>query len=278
MYPPSTFVSSPAKAASKRRARNKFVNDEAEEAGADKEDYFEDVYERDSFIVDDDEDEGFEPVREGRSRSSKGKGRAELGPPITRDQRMHEARLPDVHQLLVHEFVVEAKQLEEKLRNNRGIKKPLFTDEEFREMAIRWTTTVEEMQKIPGIKTNRVGEYGSRFIEVIRRYRQNFMEMMNQGQNQNQTREVILVESTDDEEAETEDNRDEDEEEDEEGPDTQRSKFFASGIAPPIQTYGEDGWVAAGAISTSKTSKRSSVGSWKGKKKFHKIDQSSTQN
>lgn len=82
-------------------------------------------YERDNFVVtdeedfpeeandddDDEEDDGFEPIREaGRKRRHK---RNEIGPPITIDAKLEQ--LDEVHRDVVENFEVEAEQLAKKV-------------------------------------------------------------------------------------------------------------------------------------------------------------------
>ncbi|KAH6666570.1 hypothetical protein B0J14DRAFT_705069 [Halenospora varia] len=135
----------------------------------------------DDFVVDDDEEEAFEPMRKPvRSRRATSE---RLGPPITADRRL--AALPEVHRDIIHCFTAEAKELEEKLRNRTQAKKPFFTELNFREMAIEWTTSIEAMREIPGINIERVDKYGLQFIPMILRYHSHYEEMMNSNMPQN---------------------------------------------------------------------------------------------
>lgn len=181
--PQSTNISSPVRGTSRRKpTRNPFIDDEA--AGEDESDEGDQVdengYERDDFIVGDDEDsdDGFEAIREAGSHRSRSRPTRPLGPPITRDKRVSEANLSEIHQFAISAYVDEAKKLDEKIRNEKGIRKPLFNEQNFREMAINWTTTIDEMLEIPGINIEQVERYGNKFIPVIRRFHAQYEDMM----------------------------------------------------------------------------------------------------
>lgn len=167
-YPQSTDVSSPIHAASKRRKAKNLARDE----GSDNEMH-------DLAATSEGSDaEYFEPIREGGIRLDFSRS-IEVGPPITSDKQMLEANISDVHQDVIRHFVPEAKKLEEKIRNERGQqKKPFFTERDFREMAINWTTTVDDMLEIRGINTENVKRYGARFLPLIERYHDNYETMM----------------------------------------------------------------------------------------------------
>jgi len=66
--------------------------------------------------------------------------------------------------------VREASIFEENLRNRKGLRRPLFKEQDFREMAIRLTTTPQQMSKIPGIDADKVVKYGEKFIPLIRQF------------------------------------------------------------------------------------------------------------
>jgi bloom syndrome protein len=126
------------------------------------------------FMVSDDQDDAFEPMQNRIPRREETPG---LGPPITIDERM--ADLPDTHRVSIIHFVEAAKSLEEKIRNKNGLRRPFFTESHFREMAIDWTVTVEDMMQIPGIDIDRVKKYGSQFVPLIMEYRKNYNRAMN---------------------------------------------------------------------------------------------------
>jgi bloom syndrome protein len=155
------MVSSPAP--QRRIATNRFGNSDDEENCG-----------NDDFVASDDED-AFEPMPNSRRRREETPGDG-LGPPITIDQRM--ANLPDIHRDVVSQFVEQAKGLEEKIRNKTGARKPFFTESNFREMAINWTLTLDEMMQIPDINVERVKIYGPQFIQMVTQYHQNYDQMM----------------------------------------------------------------------------------------------------
>ncbi|KAK6586639.1 hypothetical protein PZA11_001696 [Diplocarpon coronariae] len=64
----------------------------------------------------------------------------------------------------------------ETIQDSRGWKE---TPGDEQEMAIEWTTTLEEMQQIPGIDVNRVNEFGHKFIPLIKRFYKAYNDMMN---------------------------------------------------------------------------------------------------
>lgn len=112
--PQSTNVSSPVQAASIRRQKR--GQKEIAEL-----DLHVNGYERDDFVVSDNDDAGleetdsgedaFEPIREaGVSRKREG---TRLGPPITADHKLE--RLNPTHRMVVDEFMVHAKRECEKV-------------------------------------------------------------------------------------------------------------------------------------------------------------------
>lgn len=168
-YPPSTNVSSPVRATSKRRniASKRLVADDSD----------------DGFVVSDSENsenDGFEPVRGVPSRPSFGKRQAtiKLGPPITTDEQLARAGLSDVHVDMIRQFVQEAKALDEHIRNERGNRKPLFTEMQLRAMAIHWTTTMAEMAAIEGISQENVAKHAKKFIPLVERHHRYYGDVM----------------------------------------------------------------------------------------------------
>jgi bloom syndrome protein len=127
------------------------------------------------FVVSDDGEDAFEPIPDRRRRREE-----TLGPPITLDERM--ASLPDFHRVSVTQFVEAAKTLEEKIRNKHNLRNPLFTETNFREMAIRWTVTLGRMMQIPDINGERVKTYGSQFIPLVTEYHSNYNETISRCQ------------------------------------------------------------------------------------------------
>ncbi|KAH8814138.1 hypothetical protein F5882DRAFT_447144 [Hyaloscypha sp. PMI_1271] len=160
--PQSTMVSSPAAQRRKPAERLGYGADEDDSTHTD-------------FVVSDDEEDAFEPIPDRRRRRQE-----TLGPPITLDERM--ASLPDFHRVSVTQFVEAAKTLEEKIRNKHNLRNPLFTEANFREMAIRWTVTLGRMMQIPDINGERVKIYGPQFIPLVTEYRSNYNETISRYQ------------------------------------------------------------------------------------------------
>lgn len=132
-------------------------------------------YERNDFVVDSDDEEYFESGP--RKRKSNADGSAESPAlPGLRDTRLES--LTEIHQEVVHNFVGEAKGMEETIRNNAGMRRPLFSEQNFQDMAIHWTTTPEAMRLIRGIDSARVDKYGERFARLVRRFHEEYTEMM----------------------------------------------------------------------------------------------------
>ena len=167
------------------------------------------------------ESDAFEPVPLKATR--KVRRALPLGPPITTDDRLKD--LPDFHRVSVQQFLDEAKESEERLRNGNGHSRPYFTDNDFREMAINWTLTIDDMLQIPGINEDKVQRYGKRFLPLIKKYQVGYDEMMasndDRDMDQNHMNVIDLCSDGDDDEY------------DEEGDDhlsqaEQPSKYFAS--------------------------------------------------
>jgi bloom syndrome protein len=156
-YLESTDISSPIRGASRNRKGKTRAVAEPDEAS---------------------EDEDFEPVREARRRSGIARTRSPLGPPITSDQRLEEANLNKIHRNMVEQFVIKAKGIDEKIRNQRGRKKPYFTEDNLREMAINWTLSVEDMMGIRGINIESVHEIGDRLLPCLQQSHDRYEEMM----------------------------------------------------------------------------------------------------
>jgi bloom syndrome protein len=173
--PPSTNVSSPVRTGNKKRGKRTAVVEKSDDSGGEGPPLHSNGYAKDNFVVSDDDgsDDGFAPLPTHRQR--KGPTR-KVGPPISHDGRLED--LPEIHQLMVQSFVQEAKQLEEKLRNEKGIHRPLFTETNLREMAIRWTLTLDEMRTLKGIDSSKVDKFGSKFLPLLRQFNNQYKDMM----------------------------------------------------------------------------------------------------
>lgn len=187
--PASTLVSSPIRRSVGKSRKGKAVASLFDEEAIAEDDEHEDLgaeavlhyngYEQDDFCVPDDEEDYFEPVHRTAIKPRRQRTLEELGPPISRGAG--DEVLDDVHGMIVAAFLDEANRLEEELRNNKGYRRPLFTETQLRQMAIRWTTTVDQMRRIPGIKTENVDKFGTKFIPLVLRFYDTYHEMMGQG-------------------------------------------------------------------------------------------------
>ena len=257
--PPSTCISSPLRGTARKRKaqahRESLILDEVDEESED------DIqphhalhasgYMRDGFVVEDDEesDDAFDPPRPpARQPRRRQQTLEELGPPISRDARFDEAGLSEIHQDIIEDFVERAKRLEEDLRNRKDMRRTIFTDQQFREMAIRWTTSVTKMRSIPGIDVDKVNSFGAKFVPLVKQYHDQHQEMMGDGaepapaptSSYTTTRtvsgnhDIVDLLSSDDEQVEGEDEDDEDDEDDQ--GDLESSRYFGG---PAVQPPGE---------------------------------------
>ncbi|KAK3329542.1 hypothetical protein B0H66DRAFT_597119 [Apodospora peruviana] len=185
--PPSTNISSPIRARSKSRktpSKSPPILDADDEE--DENDFRDELhpngYKRDDFVVSD-EDDAFAPVAPHHSRppaprQSRQQTLHELGPPISRDRQKIPRAVDDVHEEIVGHFLLEAKETEEKLRHKHNLRRALFTEQQFREMALTWTTTVAKMRRISGIDKEKVDQFGGKFIPVLVHFKKRYEEMM----------------------------------------------------------------------------------------------------
>lgn len=183
--PPSTNISSPVMAPAKQRKRKVPLplvldgeDDESDEEPTGP--LHANGYEDDGFVVGDDfSDNEFEPVRSSIAPPRRRQQTLdELGPAISRDARLSEANLNEIHEDIIPFFVDAAKELEEKLRNKNGLRRNLFTEQQYREMVIRWTTTTTKMRRIPGVDAEKVDNYGQKFVPLVKQYLAQYREMM----------------------------------------------------------------------------------------------------
>lgn len=225
-HPQSTNVSSPVSmAANRRKGKNRYIDDEAEEDEEEEEESNNYGYE-DGFIVPDDhvstdgedEDDDFEPVRQGNKPALFQRSKRDVGPRITNDVLMTEANLSDLHLHVIQNFVIEAKKLDEEIRNSRGIRKPIFTETQLREMCINWMLELKDIKFIAGVNQEQVAKFGPRFVALIRRFHKEYDEMMQHNEDrdidQNHRNVIDLVSDNDD--AEFDDDNDDDDDGDEE--------------------------------------------------------------
>jgi bloom syndrome protein len=158
-------------------------DDEDDEDDADR-DLHANGYERDNFVVSDEDAEeaafGPRPPRRLPVPQQRQQTLDELGPPISRDPALDDAGLDDMHQDIVQAFVERAHVVEENLRNKHGLRRPIFTEQQYREMAIRWTTTVAQMYTIRGVDRSKVDLYGAKFASLALQFQEHYQEMMGQ--------------------------------------------------------------------------------------------------
>lgn len=186
--PASTFISSPVRGGARKTKKGKsvanFIDDEAIAEGGEDDldpwaDRHADVYEQDGFVVaDDDEDDDYfdppvAPLPRQRQRTLDELPRSTL--PATAQEADGE-----LHEDVASAFLDEAKVLEEETRNNKGFRRPLFTEAQMKQMAIRWADSLDKMYCIPGIDHDKVNKYGVRFIPLVRKYQLSYQEMMGQ--------------------------------------------------------------------------------------------------
>lgn len=232
----STYVSSPAE----RRRGRRVVESNDEDLGMTINGYANDGFVVDDYVEDGEEEEdAFEPLPRHRPAKPPSKGvlkaaskahSRKLGPPIPTDTRIED--LPELHQDMVYNFVQEAQRLEEQIRNKKELRRPLFTERDFREMAINWTTSLDEMSCIPGIDPDKAKEHGPKMLVILRRFHTMYKEMMNPGaeaSTSNQEQEIVDLISSD---AEMDDDDD-----DEDG--AQDSHYFDPGAGSEVQAFND---------------------------------------
>lgn len=232
----STYVSSPV-GKRRRRARVEDSDDEGGECATTSHGYA-----NDGFVIsddddnDEDEDDAFEslpshrpPKPSGKQKQPAAKTTASMpfGPPIQTNKRLD--KLSDFHQDFVNGFVTDARKIEEHIRNKKELRRPLFSEKDFQEMAINWTTTIDRMGRIPGIDADKVREHGPKLLPLLRKKHELFMELTGQedaaGQeddDQDSGGGVVDLISSDIEF-----------EEDDEGADGDTSRYFAPPSARP---------------------------------------------
>jgi bloom syndrome protein len=197
----STYVSSPVNQRKARGSRAVLSDDDDDDEAV----TTEHGYEHDGFVVSDDDreaeeadDDAFGPLPTHRpAKPPAPRVRAPISA-ITPSQS-----LPELHQDVVNEFVREARKIEEHIRNRKELRRPLFTERNFRDMAINWTTSLDAMARLPSIDAGKVKEYGPKFLPVLRRLHETYKEMMGSnldhggGSNSRQDQDVVDLISSD---------------------------------------------------------------------------------
>ncbi|KKF97458.1 ATP-dependent helicase SGS1 [Ceratocystis platani] len=142
--------------------------------------------------------------KRGMLETDEGDDDAAFDPPGPSTSRAHrptaQQQSPDpIHEDVIANFVDEAQRLEEGLRNTSGLRKALFSQNDFREMATRWTTTLNAMSKIPGIDKTKVRSHGDKFLPMLRMFREQYETMMDgDGFNEEDIVDLISDEECDD--------------------------------------------------------------------------------
>ncbi|PHH64540.1 hypothetical protein CDD81_4319 [Ophiocordyceps australis] len=164
----STYVSSPVGQRGDSGARAR-VGEEAEQGGLTA-----NGYANDGFVVSDkeldesdDDDAHFEPLPSHRAARRPAREEARGRPRALPDKQLED--LPSVVQDLVDSFVKNAQKWDERVRNKRDLRRPLFTERELQQMAMHWTTSVDKMKRIRGIDVDRVEEYGPKLLPMLQR-------------------------------------------------------------------------------------------------------------
>ncbi|KAJ3495437.1 hypothetical protein NLG97_g3399 [Lecanicillium saksenae] len=177
----STYVSSPV---GKRRARARVPDSDDEEYPATS-----NGYAHDDLVISDEEDDDEEgafaelpshrppkPSSKAKQKQPATKPKAKpFGAPIQSKKRLE--NLSDLHQDFVAGFVQEARRIEEHIRNKKELRRPLFSERDFQEMAINWTTSIERMGRIPGIDADKVREHGPKLLPILRKQHELYMEV-----------------------------------------------------------------------------------------------------
>ncbi|KAI1461917.1 hypothetical protein F4805DRAFT_411397 [Annulohypoxylon moriforme] len=256
---PSTNVSSPILGKDrKKKGKAVAMLDDDDESD---EDYsrFSNGYAKDGFVVPDDTDDDFETMfPQSRTRPQ----RKALGPPISHDARMNDAELSEIHDDIIRNFLKEAKELEENLRNSKNLRTPIFTEQHLREMAIKWTITLDKMRTIPGVNSDKVDRYGNMFIPLIRHYQIRYEEIIGESTPASGSRNVVDLVSSDEE------MEDVDYDDGDTNSQGAISSYFA-GSGPTARTArGASATATASrARSTSSAPRAAKTGTWRGGKK-----------
>ncbi|KAI3571773.1 hypothetical protein IWW34DRAFT_240498 [Fusarium oxysporum f. sp. albedinis] len=150
-------------------------------------------YANDGFMISDYEDaETFEALPDHQPLKSPSRS---PGLPISISAELKD--LNEIHRDIVNGFVREAKVAEEKIRKRKGLRSPLFTEKELQVMAIRWTTSLNKMSKIPGIQLDKVMIHGPEILRILRRYYSGYREVMDPKCSGSNDREIVDLLSSD---------------------------------------------------------------------------------
>ncbi|TLS26794.1 hypothetical protein PpBr36_05190 [Pyricularia pennisetigena] len=187
--PPSTNVSSPVMNTSRKsKGRSLVLNQDDEESDDDAAGAaprHRNGYARDNFVVSDDDDDDEDYFEKSMRTVPRSRQRTleELSGPIRSNGGGEGAisQLNDVHQDLLMQFVEDAKRIEERVRNNNGLRKLLFTEQHLRSMAMDWTTSLEKMRRVSGINKENVARYGNELLPTLKKYYEFYRNSMGGG-------------------------------------------------------------------------------------------------
>lgn len=96
----------------------------------------------------------------------------ELGPPITIDEKI--GTLDPHHRNVMDVFLDEAKELSRHIVMDKSLKQQPFSNTVLREMVINWAQSKEELLEIDGIDPQRVELYGTQFLKLVRKARNDY--------------------------------------------------------------------------------------------------------
>jgi bloom syndrome protein len=144
------------------------------------------------MVNDNEDDEAFEELPDHQPLKPPSRS---PGLPISISAELED--LNEIHRDIVDGFVQEAKVAEEKIRKRKGLRSPLFTEKELQVMAIRWTTTLNKMSKIPGIQLNKVMIHGPKILCILRRYYSGYCEVMGPKRSGGNDQEIVDLLSSD---------------------------------------------------------------------------------
>ena len=179
----STYVSSPV---DRRRPRARVVDSEDEETYR----TTSHGYANDGFVISDgelqeeeNEEEAFDPLPKHRPAKPASK---KVGPQIGSDKRLED--LPELEQDLISAFMMGAQKLEEQIRNKMELRRPLFTQQDLREMAMTEVTSLDKMSRIPGIDADKVREHGPKLLPLLRQHHEVLQQVRREAEKPDQDR------------------------------------------------------------------------------------------
>ncbi|ORY62198.1 uncharacterized protein BCR38DRAFT_525239 [Pseudomassariella vexata] len=172
--PPSTNVSSPVRATTKKRKGKAVANYDDEESDEDNYDRHDNGYAKDDFVVADDEvDDEFEAMPPPRRRRQE---QTRIAFPKPQNDEL--AALDEIHKDIITAFVEEAQKKGEAIKNSLSLRQAIFNIQNYRAMAIQWTLSLDEMMNIPGINQDKVRRHGHKFIPLIQHFHARYQEIM----------------------------------------------------------------------------------------------------